>query len=161
MDFFRELKRRNVHRVAGFATFTGRRHRRWTACLPGAKEQLEIVQREQPRNHFLVRTPRLAEAGLGNKEAALREEERAMMLMPASEDPVYGPIAEETLAAIEAQAGDPDPALARIERLLTTPCGAYPVTQATLRIDPIWDPLREHPRFKAIVEGPEPVTIYN
>lgn len=124
------------------------------------KEQLEIVQREQPRNHFVVSALGFVEAGLGNKEAALREGERAMMLMPASEDAVYGPIAEETLAAIEAQVGEPERALARIERLLTTPYGAYPLTQATLRIDPIWDSLRQYPRFKALVEGPEPKTIY-
>ena len=126
-----------------------------------AKEQLEIVQREQPRNHLLVSMLGSVEAGLGNKEAALREGERAMTLMPASEDAVYGPIAEETLAAIEARVGEPERALARIERLLTTPYGAYPLTQPTLRIDPVWDPLRQHPRYKAIVEGPEPKTIYN
>ncbi len=81
--------------------------------------------------------------------------------MPASEDPVFGSIAEEALAAVEALVGESEQAISRIERLLTTPYGAFPLTQATLRLDPIWDPLRQHPRFKAIVEGPEPKTIYN
>jgi hypothetical protein len=68
---------------------------------------------------------------------------------------------EENLAAIEAQVGEVESALARVERLLTTPYGAFPITQATLRLDPIWKPLRAHPRFREIVEGPEPKTIYH
>ena len=67
---------------------------------------------------------------------------------------------EEALAGVEAQVGEIDRAIARIERLLTTPYGAFPLTQASLRLDPTWDPLRQDPRFKAIVEGPEPKTIY-
>ena len=130
------------------------------AYLEG-KARLEFRQQEQPRNYSVVSALALCEAGLGNKEAALREGERAMSLLPASEDPVYGPIAEEYLAGVEAQVGEPERALARIERLLVTPYGAFPLTQATLRLDPIWDPLRQHPRYKALVEGPEPKTIYN
>ena len=91
----------------------------------------------------------------------MREGERAMAVLPATEDPVYGPIAEEYLAGVEAQVGEIERAIARIERLLITPYGAFPLTQAMLRLDPLWDPLRQHPRFKAIVEGPEPKTIYH
>jgi hypothetical protein len=67
---------------------------------------------------------------------------------------------EENLAAVEAQVGESERALARVERLLTTPYGAFPITLASLRLDPIWAPLRKHPRFKALIEGPEPKTIY-
>jgi tetratricopeptide (TPR) repeat protein len=143
----------------------------WLRSLAGEKEgareaflegkaQMELVLREQPKNYFVVGALALCEAGLGNKEAALREGERAVALLPASEDPMFGPKNEETLAAVEAQVGELDRAVARIERLLTTPYGAFPLTQATLRLDPLWDPLRAHPRFKALVEGPEPKTIY-
>ncbi|HYJ04908.1 MAG TPA: hypothetical protein VEX43_07225 [Chthoniobacterales bacterium] len=143
----------------------------WLRSLAGDKEgarqaylegkaRLELRQQQEPRNHSVVSMLAFCEAGLGNKEAALREGERAVSLLPASEDPVYGPIAEENLAGIEAQVGEPERAIARIERLLVTPYGAFPLTQAMLRLDPVWDPLRTHPRFKAIVEGPEPKTIY-
>ena len=66
----------------------------------------------------------------------------------------------EPLAGVEAQVGEVERAIVRVERLLVTPYGAFPLTQATLRLDPIWDPLRSHPRFKALVEGPEPKTVY-
>lgn len=126
-----------------------------------ARTGLEKLRQEQPDSPFIALNLAFAEAGLRNKEAALREAERAVSLQPASEDPVFGPGMEEALAGVEAQVGEFDRAIARIERLLTTPYGAFPLTQASLRLDPTWDPLRQHPRFKTIVEGPEPKTIYN
>lgn len=129
------------------------------AFLDG-KAQMELLLQAQPKNYFVVGALALCEAGLGNKEAALREGERAVALLPAAEDPMFGPKNEETLAAVEAQVGELERAIVRIERLLTTPYGAFPLTQATLRLDPLWDPLRQHPRFKALVEGPEAKTVY-
>jgi serine/threonine-protein kinase len=125
-----------------------------------AKPELEKLVREQPENMFVSGALAQLEAGLGNKEAALREAERGMAALPATEDAVYGPIAEETMATVETMVGEHDRAIERLERLLRTPYGAFPLTVARLRLDPYWDPLRQHPRFKAIVEGPEPKTIY-
>jgi TolB-like protein len=125
-----------------------------------AVDELETVQREQPTNALIVSGLAAAHAGLGNKEAALREGERAIAMLPATEDPVVGPIIEESLARTEVEVGEFDRALARLERLLITPYGAYPITQATLRLDPSFDPIRSHPRFQKLVSGPEPKTIY-
>jgi tetratricopeptide (TPR) repeat protein len=125
-----------------------------------ARTGLEKLRQEQPDSPFIAINLAFAEAGLRNKEAALREAERAVSLQPASEDPVFGPGMEEALAGVEAQVGELDRAIARIERLLTTPYGAFPLTQASLLLDYTWNPLRQHPRFKALVEGPEPKTIY-
>ena len=126
-----------------------------------AKAGFEKLRQEQPQSPFFAANLAFTEAGLGNKEAALREAERAVSLLPASEDPVFGPGMEEALAGVEAQVGESERAIARIERLLTTPYGAFPLNQTALRLDPTWDPLRSHPRFKALVEGPEPKTIYD
>ena len=126
-----------------------------------ANAGFEILRREQPESPFSALTLAFTDAGLKNKEAALREAERAVSLMSAAEDPVFGPGMEENLAAVEARVGESERAITRLERLLTTPYGAFPITQAALRLDPTWDPLRSHPRFKALVEGPKPKTIYH
>jgi TolB-like protein/Tfp pilus assembly protein PilF len=125
-----------------------------------AKAGLEALQQNQPRNPFVFSALAFTEAGLGNKEAALRNAEWGVSLLPAAEDPVFGPGMEEALAGVEAQAGEIERAITRIERLLTIPYGAFPATQASLRIDPTWDSLRSHPRFQKLVSGPEPKTIY-
>ncbi|MEO5722499.1 MAG: hypothetical protein ABIR71_13665, partial [Chthoniobacterales bacterium] len=125
-----------------------------------AKADLETVQREQPGNPFVADTLALTEAGLGHKEAALRQAENATRLPSAVNDPVTGPITEENLATVEVMVGDLDRAVERLERLLTTPYGAFPVSQALLRVDPFWDKLRGHPRFQKLITGPEPKTIY-
>lgn len=54
----------------------------------------------------------------------------------------------EERAKILAQAGEADAALDEIERLLAGPSW---LTVHTLRLDPRWDLIREHPRFKALL----------
>jgi TolB-like protein/predicted Zn-dependent protease len=124
------------------------------------REALMRLQAEQPDNVYIVLALASAAAGLGEKEEALRQGERALTMLSAASDPVIGPVIEEAFARVECQCGEVDRAVARMERLLTTPYNDA-VTQALLRIDPAWDALRSHPRFKALVEGPEPKTIYN
>jgi serine/threonine-protein kinase len=124
------------------------------------REALVRLQADQPDNVYVVLALSWVAAGLGEKEEALRQGERALTIVSAASDPVIGPAIEEAFARVEIQCGEVDRATARIERLLTTPYNNA-VTQAVLRIDPAWDALRSHPRFKALMEGPEPKTIYN
>jgi hypothetical protein len=77
--------------------------------------------------------------------------------VPESKDAVGGPGYASTLAGVYARTGEADQAIALIERLLSTPNG---IVLAELRLSWEWDPLRNDPRFKKILAGPEPKTVY-
>lgn len=64
------------------------------------------------------------------------------------EDASDGPVLVEDRARILAQAGEAEAALDEIERLLA---GPSLLSVHTLRLDPRWDPIRDHPRFKALL----------
>jgi len=130
------------------------------ATYARVRDEMEKFVREQPNNVFIVAGLASAYAGLGNKEAALREGERSLAMASSIDDAVVAPGVEEFLARTETQVGEADRAISRLEHLLTIPYTPGPITQALLRLDPSWDPLRNHPRFQKLVSGPAPKTIY-
>jgi tetratricopeptide (TPR) repeat protein len=88
-------------------------------------------------------------AGLGEKESAIAEGKRAVDLRPESQDALDGPKTTVALAQIYAWTGESDQALQLLDRSLSTPNG---VTLPFLRLDPMWDPLRNDPRFQALID---------
>ena len=63
-------------------------------------------------------------------------------------DALVKPFAETSLAIVEAQSGDIDSAIAALPHLLEAPNGETP---GDLRINPLWDPLRNDPRFQKLI----------
>ena len=92
----------------------------------------------------------LAYAGLGDKEKALAQAQQA--LKDYASDAVFKPTAEITLAQIKAHFGDRDAAIAALPHLLEVPAG---LNMATLKLDPLWDPLRKDPRFAKLIAEPQ------
>jgi TolB-like protein/Tfp pilus assembly protein PilF len=88
-------------------------------------------------------------AFLGEKDPALAEAQRAGELQPESKDALDGPEITEGVAQVYAILGDNDRAIEVLDGLLNRP--SY-VTVQGLRVDPIWDPLRNDPRFRALIE---------
>jgi TolB-like protein/Tfp pilus assembly protein PilF len=88
-------------------------------------------------------------AWLGEKQAALAEIDQAQKLLPLSKDAFGGPDILETAAEIHAQFSDTGAAVAVLETLLQRPS---PVTVPVLKLNPIWDPIRNDPAFKALLD---------
>ena len=88
-------------------------------------------------------------AGLGEKDAAIAEGKLAVALLPESQDALDGPKMTLALAQIYAWTGENDSAFELLERSLTTPAG---VTVSSLKLNPVWDPLRGDARFQALID---------
>jgi TolB-like protein/class 3 adenylate cyclase/Tfp pilus assembly protein PilF len=120
-----------------------------------ARSELEPFLKEQPENFALIGDLALTSMGLRDKAASFKLIERAMAVIPIEKDAVAGPIPIEILARVSARMGEPDRAMAALEKLLSIPYdGALaqnvPLTPALLRLDPMFDPLRNDPRFEKL-----------
>jgi serine/threonine protein kinase/cytochrome c-type biogenesis protein CcmH/NrfG len=132
------------------------------ASAEQARKLLKPLCKSQPDNLAFAQELSLANALLGDKDAALKEAERAIMLVPMTKDRTYGPSSEELLAIIQTIFGDNSRAISTLERLLQTPYSSTilytpaPLTSALLKLDPTWDPLRGDPAFKKLCEEKQP-----
>jgi TolB-like protein/class 3 adenylate cyclase/Flp pilus assembly protein TadD len=126
-----------------------------------ARSELEPFLKEQPDNDLLIGDLALVNMCLGDKTAALALSERGMALNPIEKNAIDGPDPIEILARVAAQLGERDRAIAALQKLLSIPYAAplvanVPLTPALLRLDPMFDPLRNDPRFQELVASPTP-----
>ena len=124
-----------------------------------ARTELEPFLKEQPDNYLLIGDLAFVNMGLGDKAAAFALTEQAMTVLPLEKDVVDGPVPIEVLARVAAQLGEPDRAIVALQKLLLIPSeGALawrgPLTPALLRLDPMFDPLRNDQRFQKLTVEP-------
>jgi TolB-like protein/Flp pilus assembly protein TadD len=116
--------------------------------LPQLKDELV----KEPANSGLWGAYGSAEAVLGDRAQALAAASKVVELVPESLDAVDGPVRSAMRAKILAWTGDKDQALSEFSRLLHVPYGANVYGD---RFDPGWLPIRDDPRFKALLADPK------
>jgi Flp pilus assembly protein TadD len=114
-----------------------------------ARAFLEPKVLEQPEDWRRHSALGVAYAGLGRSEEAIREGRLAVELMRVARDAQDGSYPVGDLARVYVMVGEYDAAIDQLDYLLSIPAGKISVP--LLRIDPVWDPLRDHPRFHALL----------
>jgi TolB-like protein/Flp pilus assembly protein TadD len=112
---------------------------------------LSIAQRaleESPLDSARHALIGLIYAGLGRKDDAIRAGSRALELLPESKDALDAPILVIAMARIYAITGEYEKAIDLLQHSVQTPAG---LTINEIKLDPTWDVLRNHPRFKSLI----------
>jgi serine/threonine-protein kinase len=117
---------------------------------------LEARLRQLPNDTFAMTELSWVYLALGRNADALRLSSQAADLISIEKDALFGPILQMGLAQIESRAGAPEEAIKRLRHLLSIPAGQA-VSIATLKIDPVWDPIRNRPDFQQLLSGPEQI----
>ena len=119
------------------------------AAADSARRDLEARLRERPDDPRLHMALSLTHAVLGNRDEAVRDAQEAVELMPISEDAMAGPDYVRNLATIYAWFGEVDAAVEQFEQYLSVPA---PQSIKFILLDPVIDPVRDHPRFQTLLE---------
>jgi tetratricopeptide (TPR) repeat protein len=112
-----------------------------------AQSILETRIQQQPKDARFHSSLGIVYAGLGCKDDAIREGKLAVELLPVSKEAWRGCYRVKDLARIYVMVGEFDAAIKKLEFLLSVP-GEMSIP--LLRLDPVWDPLRDHSRFKKL-----------
>ena len=121
-----------------------------------ARPLLEARVKERPDDTFAMTQLAWIYLALGRNADALRVAQKAAELMPIEKDTLTGAYFQTGLAQIEARAGAPEEAVKRLRHLLSIPAGQV-VSIARLKIDPVWDPIRDRPDFQQLLAGTEQI----
>jgi tetratricopeptide (TPR) repeat protein len=128
------------------------------AAFEQAKDLIEGQLRTRPDDSTLLGFLAVSYAGLGRKDDAIATARKATLLLPFLQDPIDGPNCVSMLAEVYATTGEPEAALNELSKIVRLPSGAPP---GDLRLNPVWDSLRNDARFsELLVQAEKPLNFF-
>jgi TolB-like protein len=115
-----------------------------------AREVLEKRVRDRPTELISLRQLSWVYVAVGQNTDALRIAQQLSELLPPEKDALLGAGTLAGLAEIKARVGAPADAVSILRRLLSMPAGES-VSIARLKIDPVWDPIRNDLGFQQLL----------
>ena len=120
------------------------------ADAENARELLETRLREQPNDFRSLRALSWVYLALDRKADAINIARHTLDLLPPEKDAVLGSGNLAALAQIQAQTGAATEAVQNLKKLLSIPAGET-ISITRLKIDPVWDPIRNDPGFQELL----------
>ena len=140
---------------AAIRVLTGEAARAQTE-IAQTRELLEARLRERPDDVYALLQLSWVDVALQRNSEALSVAHKATEMVPIEKDALLGPTYLAALAQIQARTGESGEAVKTLRRLLSMPIGFY-VSIQQLKIDPVWDPIRQDPGFQQLLVGKEQI----
>ncbi|MEO5721767.1 MAG: tetratricopeptide repeat protein, partial [Chthoniobacterales bacterium] len=121
-----------------------------------ARVLLEARLAVRPADAFTLAQLSWVYLALGRNADALRSAHAAADLLPVERDAFGGPAFAVGLAQIQARAGEPHEAVNMLRELLAIPAGIA-ISINRLKLDPVWDPIRDNADFQQLLAGGESI----
>jgi len=119
-----------------------------------ARVLVEARLRERPDDAYALSQLSWIYLGLHRNSEAVKVAQHLSELMPREKEAVEGPEILANLAEIEARIGHASEAVKTLRQVLLLPAGMVASIQR-LKIDPVWDPIRNDPGFQQLLKGTE------
>ena len=120
------------------------------------RESLEARLREHPDDIRSLRALSWVYLALNRKIDAINIARQTLELLPPERDAFLGSDNLASLAEIQAQTDAAAEAVQNLRKLLAIPAGET-ISIARLKVDPVWDPIRNNPGFQQLLAGKEHV----
>jgi len=121
-----------------------------TADAEKAVKLLEQRLQQRPNELVSLRQLSWSYLALNRSSDALKTARQLVEVLPPEKDALLGAANLAGLAEIEARSGAAVEAVKNLRRLLSIPAGES-VTITRLKIDPVWDPIRNDPGFQELL----------
>jgi serine/threonine-protein kinase len=122
--------------------------------IESARALVEARLRERPDDGYALSQLSWIYLGLHRNSEAVKVAQHLSELMPPEKEAVEGPEILANLAEVEARTGDANEAVKTLRQVLLLPAGMVASIQR-LKIDPVWDPIRNDPGFQQLLADKE------